>query len=107
MTSTRSGMRPWTSTITLGAPATPRTARARAPAAAPRRGSRAVGARRPGFEGRGWDHVDLGIGINTGRMVVGNFGSRRRLEYAVVGDPVNVAARPAGPTQPHRGTLGA
>jgi adenylate cyclase len=61
--------------------------------------SLALGAIRPEFEARGWDHVDLGIGINTGRMVVGNFGSRRRLEYAVVGDPVNVAARLEGPHQ--------
>ena len=41
--------------------------------------SLALGAIRPEFEARGWDHVDLGIGINTGQMVVGNFGSRRRL----------------------------
>jgi adenylate cyclase len=61
--------------------------------------SLALGAIRPEFEARGWDHVDLGIGINTGRMVVGNFGSRRRLEYAVVGDPVNVAARLEGLTK--------
>ena len=61
--------------------------------------SLALGAIRPEFEARGWDHVDLGIGINTGQMVVGNFGSRRRLEYAVVGDPVNVAARLEGLTK--------
>jgi adenylate cyclase len=55
--------------------------------------SAAVLAIRPEFEARGWEHLDVGIGINTGEMVVGNFGSRRRLEYAVVGGPVNVAAR--------------
>ena len=59
----------------------------------------ALAAMRPEFEARGWERVDLGIGINTGRMVVGNFGSRRRLEYAVVGDPVNVAARLEGLTK--------
>lgn len=61
--------------------------------------SAAVAAIRPEFEAQGWEGVELGIGINTGRMVVGNFGSRRRLEYAVVGDPVNVAARLEGLTK--------
>jgi adenylate cyclase len=41
----------------------------------------------------GYPEVALGIGINTGPMVVGNIGSKKRMKYGVVGSNVNLTAR--------------
>ena len=41
----------------------------------------------------GYPEVALGIGVNTGTMVVGNIGSKKRMKYGVVGRHVNLTSR--------------
>jgi class 3 adenylate cyclase len=45
------------------------------------------------FRAEGLPEVQMGIGINTGEVVVGNIGSQRRAKYGVVGRAVNLTQR--------------
>jgi adenylate cyclase len=42
---------------------------------------------------RGWPEIEMGIGLHTGEVVVGNIGSTKRSKYGVVGRTVNLTAR--------------
>lgn len=41
----------------------------------------------------GYPEIEMGIGINTGQVVVGNIGSEKRTKYGIVGGQVNLASR--------------
>jgi len=43
--------------------------------------------------GEGYPPLEMGIGLNTGSVIVGNIGSEERLKYGIVGTSMNMAAR--------------
>ncbi len=51
------------------------------------------------FAAHNWPHVKIGVGVNSGRMSVGNMGSSFRMSYTVMGDAVNLGSRLEGITK--------
>jgi len=54
------------------------------------------------FREKGLPDINIGSGVNTGTCIVGNMGSENRLDYSVIGDSVNLAARLEAATRNYR-----
>ena len=51
------------------------------------------------------DEINIGIGLYTGKAIVGNIGAENRFDYTAIGDTVNVAARLNGLSKEYKTML--